>query len=393
VPSPCASASGSRFGAGLSTGAVLGAAEAAAAQAVSALPGAPDLVCAFVAGGSTDEHAAALQRVGAVTGARTVVGSSAAGVLGGDRGVASGPAVSVLAAVLPGARLQPFHLECLPADSGTAVVGLPEPQDGDVALLLADPYSFPAAGFAARSSAAMPGLALIGGLVGAGTGPGITRLHVDGRTVDRGAVGLLLGGTGATPLVSQGCRPIGPAMTVTAAAGNVVRSLAGEPALRRIEHLLADLPPLEQALASTGLHLGIVVDEYADEPEFLVRPVLGSEAVSGGLVIGDLVETGSTVRLQVRDAEAAGADLARCLERYASTTGQPGVGGALLFSCTGRGTQLFGSSHHDPAAVSERLGTPAVAGLFAAGELGPVAGRNALHALTATVLAFPGFHT
>jgi small ligand-binding sensory domain FIST len=41
--------------------------------------------------------------------------------------------------------------------------------------------------------------------------------------------------------------------------------------------------------------------------------------------------------------------------------------------------------------VKAALGTPediAVAGFFAAGEIGPVGGRNHLHGFTASVLAF-----
>ena len=238
----------------------------------------------------------------------------------------------------------------------------------------------------------MPSLPVIGGLTGGGQGAGSTRLHVDGRTVARGAVGALIRGSGATAIVSQGCRPIGPEMTVTAAAGNVVQGLAGEPALLRVERLLAELPPQEQALASTGLHLGVAADEYADDQDFLVRQVLGSDRASNGLVIGDMVAVGSTVRLHVRDADAADADLRERLEAHRDAASAD-IAGALLFTCNGRGASLFGASHggvdHDPALVSSALGAHGVGGLFATGELGPVAGRNALHGLTACLLAFP----
>jgi small ligand-binding sensory domain FIST len=193
--------------------------------------------------------------------------------------------------------------------------------------------------------------------------------------------------------VSQGCRAIGPTMTVTAAAGNVVRELAGVPALQRVEQVLAELPPADQALASTGLQLGIAMDEYADEPGFLVRGILGAERDTGGIVVGDLVQVGSTVRLQVRDADAADADLRGLLAGYRRDTRDAPAGGALLFSCNGRGAHLFGTAHggadHDPALVQRELAALAVAGFFAGGELGPVGGRNHLHGFTASVLAFP----
>jgi small ligand-binding sensory domain FIST len=40
------------------------------------------------------------------------------------------------------------------------------------------------------------------------------------------------------------------------------------------------------------------------------------------------------------------------------------------------------------SAVRDLLGIDNVAGFFAAGEIGPVGGRNHLHGSTATVLAF-----
>jgi small ligand-binding sensory domain FIST len=178
-------------------------------------------------------------------------------------------------------------------------------------------------------------------------------------------------------------------MTVTAAHGNVVLELAGVPALQKVEQVLAELPPADQALASSGLHLGIAYDEYVDEHErgdFLVRGILGLDPDSAGVVVGDLVEVGSTVRLQVRDAEAADEDLRELLAPCGSAAG------ALLFSCNGRGSTMFGSSlggaDHDVVAVRRALGTPAVGGFFAGGELGPVARRNHLHGFTASVLAF-----
>ncbi len=385
-----------RFGDGLAVGGdLLAAAEAATVDALAPLGGrVPDLVCVFVSGADPEECTAALEHAAASSPAGAVLGCSAGGVIGGATGVEGRPAVSVFAAVLPGVRLRSFHLEVMRTDAKAAVVGMPELDGDDVAVLLTDPYSFPVDGFLAQANTALPGLPVVGGVAAGPRGAGSTRLLVDGRVVDRGAVGLLLQGSGVRTLVSQGCRPVGPAMTVTAAAGNVVRGLAGVPALQRLEQLLRELPPADQALASTGLQIGLAVDEYAEEHDYLVRPILGVERETQGVVVGDLVEVGSTVRLQVRDADAADADLRRMLAGYRRDTLDAPAGGALLFSCNGRGAHLFGSAHggadHDPALVRGELAAQGVAGFFAGGELGPVAGRNSLHGFTAAVLAFPG---
>ena len=377
---------------------LLVAAESAAQQAIIGLDGASaDLVCAFVSGGDPEQVGAAGERVARLMGAATMIGCSAEGVIGRARGVEGRAAVSVWACSLPGARLRSFHLEVMPADAGVAVIGMPERQDDDkVALLLADAYSFPADGFVSRANSAVAGLPIVGGLAAGARGAGSTRLWVDGRTVRRGAVGVVLGGdVPVQPLVSQGCRPIGPAMTVTKAAGNVIYELAGRPAIEKLERVLAELPPVEQALASRGLQLGFALDEYADDHDsgdFLVRGILGADPGSAGLVVGDLVEVGCTVRLQVRDADAADEDLHQLLAGFRISSGAP-VGGALLFSCNGRGSGMFGAglggADHDVTVVRQELATAGVAGFFAGGELGPVGGRNHLHGFTASVLAFP----
>jgi small ligand-binding sensory domain FIST len=60
--------------------------------------------------------------------------------------------------------------------------------------------------------------------------------------------------------------------------------------------------------------------------------------------------------------------------------------GALLFTCNGRGTRLFGAPHHDADVVASSLADAPVAGMFCAGELGPVGGKNFLHGFTASVV-------
>jgi small ligand-binding sensory domain FIST len=384
-----------RFGDGLSTDPdVLRAAEVAARQAIEPLGGVtPDLVTVFACGEDPSAVGAALARASALTGATAAVGCTAGGVIGASRGVESSTAVSVWAGVLPGVRVRTFHLEVMRAESGLAIVGLPErAEDDDVAVLLADPWSFPADGFVERSNEALTGLPIVGGLASGTPMSGSTRLLIGDHVVDRGAVGALLGGpVAARTIVSQGCRPVGPPMTVTAADGNVVLGLAGEPALDKLEAVVGMLPPEEQALISAGLHLGVAFDEYAEEHDrgdFLIRAVLGADQARRGIVVGDVAIVGSTVRFHVRDAEAADEDLRILLERVRDGAGFDTVEGALLFSCNGRGAHLFATADHDVLAVRRGLGTSGVAGFFAAGEIGPVAGRNHVHGFTASVLAF-----
>ena len=384
---------GRRFGDGLAVGPDLdGAAEVAVGQALAALEGAaPDLLCVFVAPGpghSPDQAAAAGCRAMELAGAGTAIGATGGGVIGDGRGVEHGPAVAVWAATLPGTRISPYRLIAERSEDGVQVAGLPHLlSDDKVAAVLVDPYSFPVGGFLERSNAIMPGFPLVGGLAGAAGGPGANRLFVDGEVHTRGGVGIVLGGeVAARTVVSQGCRPIGPPMTVTRADRNVLLELAGTPAYARLVEIVTALPAAEQELAARGLHLGIAMDEYAEEHgrgDFLIRGVVGADAETGAVAVGDVVEVGQTVRFQIRDAAGAREDLIELLggaERPAR--------GALLFSCNGRGTTMFPSADHDVRTVRDALGAEGVAGFFAAGEIGPVGGRNHLHGFTASVLAF-----
>ncbi len=94
---------------------------------------------------------------------------------------------------------------------------------------------------------------------------------------------------------------------------------------------------------------------------------------------------GTTVQFHVRDAESADEDL-RTLLAFQEADG------ALLFTCNGRGTRLFGTPNHDAEVVGDLLADPPLAGFFADGELG--AGRwpqlsAHLHRFAGVVLRTP----
>ncbi|GAB3986733.1 FIST N-terminal domain-containing protein [Actinoallomurus acanthiterrae] len=389
-----------RFGDGLEVGPdLVAAAESAVTQAVAPLDGPPDLVFVFVSAPDPDAVEPAARRAMEVAGTPNVIGCGAPGVIGGSQGVEGASAVSAWAARLPEARVEPFRLETLKFPAAEtesmprlAVVGMPQTRDDDVvAVLLADPYSFPVDAFVERSSEVLPGLPLVGGLATGQGGRGTTRLFADGEIVDSGAVGVLLGGSVMTStVVSQGARPVGPTMVVTKAEENILYELAGTSALAKLEEIVTDLPDADRELIEAGLLIGVAMDEYADEHErgdFLVRGVIGADPEVGALATGDVIEIGRTVRFHVRDAGAADEDLTHLLGGLDLAP----IEGALLFACTGRGRGMFPTSDHDVRALRDLLGGPGVGGFFAAGEIGPVAGRNHVHSFTASILAFgPG---
>ncbi|SEK38974.1 Small ligand-binding sensory domain FIST [Nonomuraea pusilla] len=382
----------SRFADGLAVGSdLVEAAESAVGQALSRLTGQADLVCFFICGEDPDDVARAGQAAMRLAPEAHVIGCSATGVIGNGQGVELSPAVSAWAATLEGVRLTTFALETLAAEDQFVVIGLPErAPDDHVAILLADPYTFPADAFVERSVDVLGELPLIGGLANGLQGRGSVRLFADGEVYTEGAIGVLLSGdVKVSTLVSQGCRPIGPSMVVTAAEDNVLLELAGQPALARLEDIVSDLDEDDRELVAAGLQIGIAMDEYAERHErgdFLIRGVIGIDPEREAVAIGDVVEIGRTVRFQVRDAAAADEDLYALLDEHREELGK--VDGALLFSCNGRGSAMFGTADHDPVVLRDTLGPVGVAGFFAAGEVGPVDGHNHVHGLTASVLVF-----
>jgi small ligand-binding sensory domain FIST len=293
--------------------------------------------------------------------------------------------------------LVPFHLGLEETSEGYTLLGWPDAlQDAEpgraAVLILGDPFTFPTDVFLQDMNEAHRGVPVVGGMASGTRGPGECRLLLGDRVVNQGAVGVLLrGDVGLRCLVSQGCKPIGRHMVVTKAHDNVIAEVGGKSPLRQLQELWPTLSQDDQALMQRGgLHVGRVINEYQGEfrrGDFLIRNVLGLDQESGSLAITDRVRVGQTVQFHVRDAATADEDLQSLLQQERSTH-EKRPAGALLFSCNGRGTRLFGQPHHDAGAVRSQLGPLPLAGFFAQGELGPVGGQNFIHGFTASLALF-----
>ncbi len=343
----------------------------------------PDLAVLFV----TPAHARALpdivRTISTTLAPKALLGCAAVSVVGGSREVERGPGLSLWAGFT--GPVEPFHLTVEATADGPAFTGWPTPLPTDTAalLLIADPFSFPADALLERLAEDCPGLPVVGGLASAARAPGGNRLVIDDRIVTAGAVGAFLGqNVIVSTVVSQGCRPVGAPYVVTRAEHNIVYELAGRPALERLQEVAATLGEDERRLMSELVQLGRVVDERKADfgrGDFLVRTVVGADPEAGALAVGDLVGVGSTTQFQVRDARSADEDLREMVGGRAADA-------ALLFTCNGRGTHLFTEPDHDAGVVYESLEGAPLAGMFCAGEIGPIGGRNFLHGFTASVV-------
>ena len=356
--------------------------------------GTPDLALLFVGGA----HAGKLPQIQGELAAAlpntillTCTGES---IAAGAKEIEEGPSLALWGAILPGAKIHPFHAIFQNTPDGIVCHGLPEPPDDQsdlrAILLLADPVSCPIQDLIDRLEDDFPGIPLLGGMASFWQNPRDPKLGLNASAVPRGAVGVLLqGGPLVRALVSQGCRPIGEAFVVTKAEGNLVHDLGGRAALTRLEQTYAGLSEKDRLLLRDGLHLGIAMTEYREQfgrGDFLISQVISADKETGALAIGNHVRTGQTVQFHVRDAETAHQDLHDLLTHLQST--RPAGGGALLFSCNGRGTRMFSREHHDAALVQSICGPLPLAGFFARGVLGPVGRRIFIHGFTASLALF-----
>ena len=355
----------------------------------------PDLAFVFVTHHHTTDPGFGRQLYAAL-GSRVLVGCTAESVASNGHEYENGPAIAVWAACLPGCGIDAFHIAFERTLDGLLATGAPSAEAATssprAAFLLGDPFSCSVDSMLAHFGAEFPGLPVLGGMASGASAPGENRLFVNDGEYDHGCVGVVVGGpVSIRSVVSQGCRPIGKPFVVTRANRNMVVELGGRPALEQLNTIYRDSDPVDQQLIQKGLHVGLAMSEYKESfgrGDFLIANVVGADRESGAIALGNLVRTGQTVQFHVRDAGTADEDLRSLLS--SSLESGPASGG-LLFSCNGRGTRMFPAPHHDASTIREVAGLIPLAGFFAQGELGPIAGQNYIHGFTASVAIFgPG---
>jgi small ligand-binding sensory domain FIST len=101
--------------------------------------------------------------------------------------------------------------------------------------------------------------------------------------------------------------------------------------------------------------------------------------------VAALLREREVVQFHLRDAESAALDLGEQLGRYGRRSD---VRGALLFSCLGRGSALYGEPDHDSRAFRSQVADVPIGGFFCNGEVGPIEGRAFLHGYTSAFAIF-----
>lgn len=370
-------------------------------------PVAADLAFVFVSAAFASEYSRVLPLLQRLVEVPVLVGCSGGGVAGGGVEIEGEPAVTLSLAILPDVTLYPFHLEAAelpdldsPPQAWAKVLGV-EPQAQPQFLLLADGFSSDISDLIRGLDFVYPTATKVGGLASGARIPDGNALFLNHTLYRTGVVGVALSGNIAVDaIVAQGCRPIGQPLRISETERNVILGLEEQVPLQVLQETVQQLNSADRQLVRTSLFAGMVMNEFKENPEpgdFLIRNILGIDPRTGAIAIGDRLRPGQRLQFHLRDAQTSAEDLRHVLERYRQTyragveegsKTDGGPKGALLFSCLGRGSYLYGEPNHDTEVFQRLVGDLPMGGFFCNGEIGPVGGTTFLHGYTSVFALF-----
>lgn len=271
---------------------------------------------------------------------------------------------------------------------------------------------------------------LFGGLTASRTASVQFAVAGDGNISGQGAAsGVFSGGLSGVAFgagvnmvsrVTQGCKPVSVARTITAVDQNLMLELDGRPALEvLLEDLHISLDEPHEALQTVRSTLvGLTAPNGAPVRqtgnfgnEVTVRHIVGLDPARNGVAVADMVQVGGRMAFCQRNVQAARADLIRiCAEireelepqemlmhsadgldvepsiAAAQVAPQPArqITGAVYVSCTGRGGPHFGGDSAELQIVRKALGDVPLVGFFAGGEIA----YNNLYGYTGVLTVF-----
>lgn len=379
------------------------------------LPGDPDLGIVFLSSAFASDAPRLMPLLLEKLPMPTVIGCLGGGIIGTTsqaiEEIEQGPALSLSVGYLPGVKIHPFRIDAnqLPDLDGPPQAWIDrigvDPAENPHFILLIDPMASGITDLLAGLDFAYPRANKIGGLASAGESiaPGPLFYAEAGRSAPRlygqGTIGVALSGAiQVDSIVAQGCRPIGKPFQVTEAERNIITeiqaasSTTGElitaPPLELLRDLVQTLSDPDRELAQTALFVGVAMDSFKlslQPGDFLIRNLLGVDPRQGAIAIGDRVRRGQRLQFHLRDAQTSAEDLQFLLGDYLKAHPMPQALGALMFSCLGRGTNLYADANFDSQVFRRFLPGIPLGGFFCNGEIGPVGQQTFLHGYTSAL--------
>ncbi len=207
--------------------------------------------------------------------------------------------------------------------------------------------------------------------------------QVAGEVVRGGVSGVLFAPNVAIATgLSQGCSPIGPVRTVTAARQNVLFEIDGRPALEVFKSDTGEVLARQLEKVAGYIHAAFPVTGD-DTGDYLVRNLIGIDPERGWLAVGEQVSPGDRILFVRRDRAAAEEDLVRMIRRLKrGAAAAPKAG--LYFSCVARGPNMFGPDSAELGILRRELGDVPLVGMFCNGEIS----KNRLYGYTGVLTLF-----
>jgi small ligand-binding sensory domain FIST len=366
----------------------------------------PDLGLVFISSSFTSEFSRLLPLLQEYLPVSTLIGCSGGGVIGMQpegtpEEVEDAPALSLSLASLPGVSVQSFHLSSddlpdldSPPSDWIDLVNVP-PDAKPNFILMADPFSSNINDLLQGLDFAYPDAVKIGGLASVDSFNQNSGLFCNHTLHQTGIIGIALwGDIMMDTIVAQGCRPIGLPYQVAEAERNIILSLNDpdtdgnpRPPLELLQELFQTLSEEDRMLAQNSLFIGVAQDSFKQKLEhgdFLIRTLLGVDPKLGAIAVGDRIRPGQRIQFHLRDARTSADDLETLLQRYQSQSFKdlmPPLG-ALMFSCMGRGENLYQEPNFDSRLFHKYLGQVPLSGFFCGGEIGPIGNTTFLHGFT-----------
>lgn len=368
----------------------------------------PDLGIVFISQAFASEFSRVIPLLQTKLHLPVLIGCGGGGVIGRNyrdqpQEVEETAGLSLTLAHLPDVQIKPFSLvaEDLPDpdDSPQAwwrLIGV-DPEAQPEFILLADTSTARINDLLRGLDYAYPQAVKVGGITGSNQGWGRTGLFYQTKLQREGTVGLALtGNLRIDPIVAQGCRPIGPLYRIASGEKNIILTLEDDqamvaPPLNMLQNLVETLPEADRELARNALFIGLVHNEFKPNlgpGDFLIRNLIGIDPQTGALALGDRVRVGQRIQFHLRDAAASAADLQAWLETYCHSYPGPAPEGTMMFSCLGRGVNLYGEPDFDANMVDKFLPNIPVSGFFCFGEIGPIGQETFLHGYTSALAIF-----
>ncbi len=332
-----------------------------------------------------------------------IIGNPVAAEAGADlpiHEIEDEPALCLCLGHLPGVTVKTFWLDeerlpdlDSPPQDWVDYIGVDPASQPDF-VLIADPITSKIKDLLQGFDFAYPTAVKVGGLASGGSGQRSNGLFCDEQYYEEGSVGLALSGpVQIQSVVAQGCRPVGPIFRVVKGQRNVIldieleegKGIKRDTPLECLQSLLQELTDDERELAQHSLFVGVAHSAFRMElrqGDFLIRNLVGIDPRVGAVAIGDRVRNGQRIQFHLRDNNTSTADLTTLLKQHRQEHPEQ-ASGALMFSCLGRGEDLYDAPHHDSSLFRQIMGKVPMSGFFCAGEIGPISGATYLHGYTA----------